>query len=235
MNTETEEEKKLTKFTSKIQRYFLTGLIVILPLWITIVVFKFAFKWISGATKPVLEPILELFFEKEPRAFVISVLSFFLTLIVIYIVGILASNIVSKRILLLFENLLIRIPILREIYTSARQLIQLLFVKKKIYRQVVLIEFPRKGIYSIGFVTSEIGKENKSDLVTVFVPTTPNPTTGFLLVLPKQDITPIDINIDDAIKLIISGGIITSERIKKILLEKNVFKTGLSETATTGK
>ncbi|MDI6640967.1 MAG: DUF502 domain-containing protein [Elusimicrobiota bacterium] len=219
MNTETGEQKKLTKFTANIRRYFITGLIAILPLWITIVVFRFAFKWISGFTKPILEPVLELFFAKEPRAFLISVLSFFFTILGIYIVGILASNIVSRRILLSFENLLAHIPILREIYSSARQLIQLLFVKKKIYRQVVLVEFPRKGIYSVGFVTSEITKtkEDKDALVTVFLSTTPNPTTGFLLILPKNDVIPLDINVDEAIKLIISGGIISSEKIRNLL------------------
>jgi len=196
-------------------RYIITGLIALLPLWITLNILWLLFKLISGIFTPIINPILAIFLPDAESAFLSRLTSFFLTIGVVWIVGVIATNLAGRRILIKLENLLIRLPILKDIYVASRKLIVLIFTKKTAFRKVVLVEFPRKGMYSLGFITSEtvgeVQEKTKEDVINVFIPTTPNPTTGFFLMVPKKDVINLNMSVDDAIKMIITGGLVTPE------------------------
>jgi uncharacterized membrane protein len=200
----------------KIKKYFLTGLLTILPLWITIYILWLLFRLIAGFTYPLLSPIIHstALFEKEQVTWLIRLISFFLTLIIIYLVGLTANNLLGRRILLTIERYLFQVPLIRDIYQAIRKFIQHLFIKRSAFRQVVLVEFPSSGIYSIGFITSENSEPGitsvlNKKLVNVFIPTTPNISTGFLVMIEPEKIIKLDISFDDALRLIISGGVLT--------------------------
>lgn len=207
--TQTEEKK------STVTRYLITGLITLLPLWITLNILWYIFKIISGIFTPVLTPIFHIFFEAEESRFFGRLISFFVTLFIIWFIGALATNIAGRKLLIRLENLFIKLPLLRDIYTAVRKLTVYIFTKRQAFKKVVLVEYPRKGIYSIGFITaftiSEIQTKTKEEVINVFLPSTPNPTTGFLLMVPKRDIVELDMSVDDAMRLIITGGIITPD------------------------
>lgn len=203
--------------TTGFKKYFLTGLAAILPLWITIYILWVIFKLIGSLTAPFLRPIYTFWLGKEITPILLRLSSFVLTLFIIYITGLIASNIAGKRFLLFIEKLFIRIPLLRPLYSAVRKLVQYIFTEKVTYRSVVVVEYPRKGTYSMGFVTSEqvisMYNPDKVELISVFIPTTPNPTTGVFLLVPKDDVIPVDITLDEAFKIIISGGVILSGAI----------------------
>jgi len=215
-----------------IQKYFLTGLISILPLWITFTILHLLFKWISNATKSFLEPIFGVLLGKEPATFFMTITSFIFTLFIVYIFGILATNLVSKSVLVKLENILIHIPFLKNIYSAARELIQFIFDEKKMYRRVVLIEWPNKGYYSFAFVTSEIHTDEEGKgLVSVFIPTTPNPTSGYLSILSAKKTIPLEMAVEEALKMIISGGVISSPKLKSVLLDKKFSSYAKSDNS----
>jgi len=193
----------------QIRRYLLTGLISILPLWITLGILWVVFKWIGGLTRPFMSPLFS-----TDATVLINLISFLLTLVVIYIIGFLATHLVSRRILTALERAFTQIPLMSGVYMAARRLTQYLFTIRREYRKVALIEYPRKGLYAIGFVTSDtkfIDIEGKR-MLNVFVPTAPNPTSGVLVVVPEAEIIQLNMKIDEAIRLIISGGIIQPEK-----------------------
>jgi uncharacterized membrane protein len=134
------------------------------------------------------------------------------TVILIWLSGVLVSNFVGKKILKTAEALLMKIPMANGIYDAIRKLTNVFFSDKSNFKRVVLIEWPRKGVYSIAFITAdavgEVQEATNEEVVNVFMPTTPNPTTGFLVLVPKGDIIPLKMSVDDAVKLIISGGIV---------------------------
>lgn len=198
---------------SKITRYLITGLITLLPLFITIAILRMLFNLISGVFVPITTPVLQLFFAPSESKVLGRLISFFLTLFVVWLIGALTTNIAGRRLLIKLESWLVKLPLLNDIYLSVRKLVVYVFTKKKDFKSVVLVEYPRKGIYAIGFVTaaafSEVQNKTKEDVINVFVPSTPNPTTGMLLVIPKSDVIELDMSVDDAIRLIVTGGIVT--------------------------
>ncbi len=222
MNQEEQTQETQKGWFANFRKYFITGLIVILPLWISLFILWIIFKWIGNVTKPFLGPIFEIFFDKEPASFLLTITSFVVTILVIYISGLLATNIVSRKILSKIEDILIKIPFLRGIYTSAREFVQFVFSKKqRKYHRVVLVEWPRKGIFTIAFVTSELTLENeKEKFLGVFVSSTPNPTTGYFFIVNEKETVPLDISIEEAFKIIISGGIVISPYSKELIIQK---------------
>lgn len=197
-----------------IKKYSIVGLIAILPLWITYFILVAVFNLIVSLARPFFATIP--FLAESPA--LLNVLSFTGTVIFVFCLGVFMTNVVGRKAFLAFERSLQRIPVLSGIYSSIRKLINIFCDEGPMTRKferVVLIEFPRKGIFSIGFVTSHggptlaglIGRE----VVTVFVPTTPNPTSGFLVVSPKDEVVPMDISVDSAVKMVISGGVLPLE------------------------
>ena len=196
-------KRKNISFFAKLRNYFITGIVVLVPIGITLYLTKF---FISVSSKLIPSEI-------NPNSylpFLIPGLEIVLAIIFITFIGYLSLSFIGKKILQLFNDLLKRIPILRTIYSAIGQMAETLAPKRKSKKSVVLIEYPRKGSWAVGFATrdnkGEISKRIKQNLVNVFVPTTPNPTSGFLLMFPKEDIVYLDMSFEEASKFIVSAG-----------------------------
>ncbi|MDG2516504.1 DUF502 domain-containing protein [Lysobacter soli] len=203
-----------------LQKLFLTGLLTLLPIWLTWVVVKFVFVMLSDISAPLIGPVLEnlantnrqLAWLDEP--WVRTVLALLATLAVILFAGVMARRVIGQRLLRWFEALIQRIPLASIVYSSARQLLDILQTKPDGTQRVVLVDFPHKEMKSIGFVTRVIREHGTGrELAAVYVPTTPNPTSGYLEIVPVEKITPTDWSVDQAMSFIISGGAVAPDTI----------------------
>jgi len=205
----------------KLQRYFLTGLLTLLPIWLVWVVFKFVFVALSGLSQPLIAPLVAGIVAREPAMFgwlsgawIQTALALFVTVGFIVAVGALARRVVGQTLLRWFEAGIGRIPLAKTVYGSARQLLDLLQSKPDGGQRVVLIDFPHKEMKSVGFVTRILKDEiTGAELAAVYVPTTPNPTSGYLEVVPMDKLIFTDWSMDQAMTFIISGGAVSPERI----------------------
>lgn len=196
---------------AKLRNYIFTGLLVVLPVAlsaaITIWLFKILTNWILA--------LLPHFILTHPLWKNLVRLSLpFVFLIILFFVGLFARVVFVRKIFSVGEKLLVRIPLFNKIYISVKQLSEALIPSERnLFKRVVLVQFPHKGSYSLGFVTSkakgEIQKKTREEVVNVFVPTTPNPTSGFLMFIPEEDLIELDMNVEDGLKLVISGGAVT--------------------------
>ena len=197
-------KRKTISIFAKLRNYFITGIVVLVPIGITLYLTKF-FISISSKLIP---------YDLNPNnylPFAIPGLEILLSVIFITFIGGLSLSFIGKKILQIFNDLLKKIPILRTIYSAIGQMTESLAPNKRSNKKsVVLIEYPRKGSWAVGFATKdnkgEISKKTNSNLVNVFVPTTPNPTSGFLLMFPKEDVIYLDISFEEASKFIVSAG-----------------------------
>ena len=205
----------------KLQRYFLTGLLTLLPIWLVWVVFKFVFAALSGLSQPLIGPLVASLVAREPGMFswlsvawVQTAIALFVTVGFIIAVGALARRVVGQKLLKWFESGIARIPLAKTVYGSARQLLDLLQTKPDGVQRVVLIDFPHSEMKSVGFVTRVLRDEaTGGELAAVYVPTTPNPTSGYLEVVPMEKLIPTDWTVDQAMTFIISGGAVSPEKI----------------------
>jgi len=180
------------------------GLLVILPIGITLLVLNFFF----GLLDPILGPLLERFL---PGPYIRG--SGLAALVVaVYFIGLIASHVVGRRLIGWGHLIIERIPLVKTIYSTTRSGVEMLSgAKDSPYRGVVLVEFPRPGMKSLGLVTSSLQPADGEEMVFVYIPTTPVPSSGFLVLVGVKDVTPLDMSVDDAMKIIISGGILASE------------------------
>jgi len=196
-------KRKSISVIAKLRNYFITGVVVLVPIGITLYLTKF---FISVSSKLIPNEI-------NPNSYLpfsIPGLEIVLAVIFITLIGYLSLSFIGKKILQLFNGLLKKIPILRTIYSALGQMAATLAPKRNGKKSVVLIEYPRKGSWAVGFATKdnkgEISKITNRNLVNVFVPTTPNPTSGFLLMFPKEEIVYLDMSFEEASKFIVSAG-----------------------------
>ncbi|RPE81313.1 DUF502 domain-containing protein [Vulcaniibacterium tengchongense] len=207
--------------SARLQRLFLTGLLTLLPIWLTWVVVKFVFVLLSDIGQPFVAPLLQSLAAASPESlswlaqpWVRTLLALLATLGVILLSGVMARRVIGQRMLRWFEALVQRIPLASTIYGSARQLLDILQTKPDGTQRVVLIDFPHTEMKSIGFVTRVIREHGSGrELAAVYVPTTPNPTSGYLEIVPVEKITPTDWTVDQAMSFIISGGAVSPETI----------------------
>ena len=198
-----------------IKKYFFSGLLILAPIWVTLMVIDFllhAFDKVIALLPAAYQP--EALF-----GFPIPGLSLLIILLLILLIGVLASNVFGNYLVALWDRFLARIPLVRTIHTGVKQVMQAVLSSEKLaFRKVLLVEYPRAGMWSIAFQTSngisEINKNAGQDLITVFIPTTPNPTSGFLLLLPAKDAIELNMSVDSALKLVISLGVIVPSGIK---------------------
>ena len=193
----------------RLRRYFVAGLLVWLPLGVTIVVVRF----LMGLMDKTLVLIPSQYHPEELLGIGIPGLGVILTIILLLVTGVLTANIVGRSFLKGWESLLDRIPVARSIYSAAKNFAEIVFSDSgSAFSKVLLVEYPRKGIYSITFQTasgiSEIQARTGEDVVACFVPTTPNPTSGFIILVPKKDTIELDMEVDEAVKLIMSLGVV---------------------------
>ena len=199
----------------------LTGLLTLLPLWLTWVVVKFLFMLLSDLSKPWVQPLTQTIADSNPALlgwfgdnWVQTIIAMIATLLVILLAGTLARRVVGQRLLRWFEALIARIPLANTVYGSARKLLDILQTKPDGTQRVVLIDFPHDQMKSVGFVTRVIREHGTGrELAAVYVPTTPNPTSGYLEIVPVEKITPTDWSVDQAMSFIISGGAVAPDNV----------------------
>jgi uncharacterized membrane protein len=203
--------KARVRLRESLQRYFLAGLLVFLPVVITL--------WFLGWVIGLLDGLLDVFpagvHPNTYLPFAIPGLGAIVTVTLILFLGILTRGVATRRFLAAWEKIFVKIPIFRGIYTAVQKLVQTFLGQSQNSRQVVMIEYPRKGIYTVGFAMGrawqELERKQDAQLVNVFIPTTPNPTSGFYLLVPTTEISPVNMTMEEALKLITSGGLITPE------------------------
>ena len=195
--------EKKRSFLTKIRNYFITGIVVLIPIGITV---YFTLFLISISSKILPNEI-------NPNHYLpynIPGLEILISLFLITFIGWLSLSFLGKKFLNIFNNLLKKIPILRTIYSAIGQMTETFTKNDAKKKNVVLVEYPRKGSWAVGFATKEnsgqISDKTKRELINVFIPTTPNPTSGFLLMFPKEDIIYLDLTFEEASKFIVSAG-----------------------------
>lgn len=191
-----------------LQRYFLAGLLVFLPVVITL----WFIGWVIGLLDGLLDVLPASLHPNTYLPFAIPGLGAIVTVTLILFLGILTRGVATRRFLAAWENILVKIPIFRGIYTAVQKLVQTFLGQSQNSRQVVMIEYPRKGIFTVGFAMGrawqELESKQNAQLVNVFIPTTPNPTSGFYLLVPTNEVSPLNMTMEEALKLITSGGLI---------------------------
>ena len=197
------QNKKKKSFALKLRNYFVTGVIVLIPIGFTLYLSKFLINFTAKLVPSGLNPNTYL-------PYSIPGIEIILTIIFITVVGGLSLSFLGKKFLQLIDDLFKRIPILRTIYSAIGQMTDSFRSQDGNKKSVVLLEYPRKGSWAVGFATKEntgeIKTKTKLNLVNVFVPTTPNPTSGFLLMIPKEDLIYLDMTFEEASKFIVSAG-----------------------------
>lgn len=192
-------------FRASLKRYFLTGLLVITPIWGTVLVLKTLFVTVDG----ILGHAVARFMPEEGYVPGLGILTLILLILV---TGLLAANIIGGQIVKAWEKLLHRVPVVRGIYATLKSMMDILsFTERDKYNRVVLIQFPKDGNYCFAFVTGmtrgEVQTLSPAPLLNVYVPTSPNPTSGYFLLVPENEVVPLDITVEEAMKLIVSGGL----------------------------
>ena len=194
---------KKPSFVARLRNYFITGIIVLVPIGFTLYLTIFLVSISSNLIPAEINP-------NNYMPFSIPGLEIALSIIFITLIGFISLSFIGKRILKLINDLLKKIPFLRTIYSAITQMTETFANKKGKKKSVVLVQYPSKGIWAVGFATKdnkgEISKKTNDNLVNVFVPTTPNPTSGFLLMFPKKDVIYLDMNFEEASKFIVSAG-----------------------------
>ncbi len=191
---------------SFIRRYFISGLLVWLPIWVTILVIKFLVDLLSNT----LLLLPQQYHPDTLIGFHIPGIGVIITLLVIFLTGVIVANFIGKRLVMIGDAIIARIPLVRTIYVSVKQVLQTLFTPGgQSFRKVLLVEYPRKGMWSVAFQTGDgIQKLMQGeDMVSVFIPTTPNPTSGFLMIVPRKDVMELNMSVDQALKFVISLGV----------------------------
>ncbi len=202
-------EKKITKdsWGKKLRAQFLAGILVVVPVGASVLILV----WLFNSIDNILQPAVNAIFGRT-----IPGVGFGATIILIYIAGVIARNFIGKKIVRYGESLLGKVPIFKQLYNGIRQIVISFAAPDKAgFLKVVLVEFPRAGMYAIGFVTNELKITNGEKLLNVLIPTSPTPTSGFLQIVKEKDVIRTNLSVDDALKMIVSGGIMTPSEVQK--------------------
>lgn len=188
-----------------LRKYLITGLLVWLPVVVTVYVLWWGFKFFDSVLGNAITRFIGM------RIPGIGILT---SLVLIFFTGLFAANYLGRRLIAFGDNLMTRIPLVRSVYLTVKQIVDAFLHGSNVaFQQVVLVEYPRPGMWAIAFMTSdvknEIHEKTNEDIIAVFIPTTPNPTSGFLLYVPKQDVIFADMSVEDGLKMVVSGGIVT--------------------------
>lgn len=197
-----------------LRRYLIAGLLVWVPIMVTLLVIRF----IIGILDSTMNLLPEAYQPDTLLGVHIPGLGILISLIIVFITGIAVTNYFGHRIVGFGESILDRIPLVRSIYKAVKQVLTTIFSSgSKSFRKVLLVEYPRKGLWSIAFQTGtsndEVKQKSGQDLITVFIPTTPNPTSGFLILVPLADAIELEMSVDEALKMVISLGVVQPEKI----------------------
>jgi uncharacterized membrane protein len=210
----------IKKFQRRLRNVFITGLLITLPIALTWFILQFLLKNFD-ALSPVFTRMLIQLGAPIPEGFRIPFLGLVVTLLIVLAVGWLTTNFFGKKLFELGELMIEKIPFVRRIYKGSKQVVSSIAeADTSTFRKVVLIEFPRRGLLAIGFVTGEsrgeVQRITRENMLNVFVPTMPNPTSGFLIFSPPEELTEVSMTIEEGIKYVVSGGIVTPPEFKII-------------------
>jgi len=214
----------------KIRRIFLAGLLVSLPLVITIVVFKFAFETLDNLLGPLITRLLIELGVPIVQTFQVPGLGVIATLAIVFFIGLFTTNFVGRKTLKIGEWVVTQIPVIRSVYSGAKQIIDTIAAGgSSNFSKVALVEYPRKGLYCLAFITGETRGEAQKlvgdDLINIFLPTTPNPTSGFYLMAKREDLIEMDMTVEDGVKMLMSGGLVTPNGPQKPESDKPAITT----------
>ena len=201
-SSESQKPSYLVRTGHSIRSRFVAGLLVVAPLWLTYVALRFFFKTLDGFFAPLI---------KRSFGFSVPGLGFILLVVFIYLIGMITSNILGRSLFHFWEAILHRIPFVKNIYRGAKQLIHTISLSKSTaFKRVVLVEYPRNGLLALGFVTNSVLDEtNGKRSVIVFIPHTPNPTSGMFEIVPENEVVETGLTVEEGIKMVISGGLVT--------------------------
>lgn len=192
-------------------RHFLTGLFVILPAFLTIMLLQFLFGWAFRLSTPLaiwITPYVTSWW----AVLLAKILVIVVVILIVALIGFGTQLIVVRQVFNLAEELFRRVPMVGKIYGTIREIANTFRGERQVFSRVVLLEWPRKGMYAIAFVTSEgrgeVQEKTPEHVVNVFLPTTPNPTSGFLVLVPRESLIDLDMSVEDGMKLVISGGVV---------------------------
>jgi uncharacterized membrane protein len=206
----------------KVRRYLAAGLLVWVPLLVTFLALRFLINLMDQS----LLLVPAVFRPENVFGFRIPGIGVILTFALLFATGIVAANYVGKQVIDAWERVLAQIPLVSWVYSGVKQVAQtVLSPNTKAFRKVLLIEYPRKGIWTIAFQTSgpldEIQARTEKDVIGVFVPTTPNPTSGFIMLVPKEDVVELDMSVDEAMRMVISLGVLVPEWRRQELVSRS--------------
>jgi uncharacterized membrane protein len=208
-------DTRATSFRASLKRYFLTGLLVITPIWGTVLILKTLFVTVDSILGDAVSGVV-------PPQYNVPGLGIAALVLLIFTTGLLAANFIGGQIVKWLEEWLNRVPVVRGIYSTLKSMTDILsFKEKDRFNRVVLIQFPKNGHYCFAFVTGvtrgEIQDISPDPLLNVYVPTSPNPTSGYFLLVPEKEVMPVDISVEEAMKLIVSGGLYSPPPIPETL------------------
>jgi len=189
----------------KLRRQFITGILISIPLGASIIILI----WVFNTVDNLLQPLITYIWGHN-----IPGVGFGVTVVLIYLVGVIASNILGKRLIRYGESLIGRVPIFRQLYSTIKHIVDSFSAPEKTgFLQVVLVEFPRKGMRAIGFVTNESTDKSGQKLVNVLIPNSPNPMSGFMEIVKEEEVVRTKISVDQALQMIVSAGRMTPEGV----------------------
>lgn len=200
----------MTRLRTRVRDYMLRGLLVIVPLGVTAYVLYFCYSITAGYLVPIIQ---EYFFLVPDYAVVPLSVALFLALL--YVVGVVAAAVVGRRLIALAEAVIRHIPLVKTVYGASKQVVDVLSTQSADaeYQAAVVVDFPSPGLKSLGFVTGTIMVEDDREYYKIFIPTTPNPTSGYFELVPPEGVTPSSFSVEDAVKTVISAGILAPETL----------------------
>ncbi len=197
---------------SFLRRYLVAGLLVWVPLGVTLLVVRMLVSWLDGT----MLLIPAQYRPEQWLGFNIPGLGVILSLLIVFVTGVFAANFFGRSVVSMWEHMLARIPLVRSVYSGTKQLAETLFSDKgKSFRKVLLVEFPRKGLWTLGFLTGvdqgEAQRRTGRDVLNVYVPTTPNPTGGYFIMVPRDEVIELEMSVDDGLKMLMSMGAVVPD------------------------
>ncbi len=195
-----------------LRRYFIAGLLVWVPLVITAWVVSLLVHWLDGS----LSLLPAAYQPEQLLGFSVPGLGVVLTLLVLLVTGIIVANFLGRRLVGLWERILARIPLVRSVYSAAKQLAETMFTSdSQSFRKVLLVEFPRRGLWTLGFQTGtaagEAQRKTGRDVINVYIPTTPNPTGGYFVMVPREDVQELEMSVDEGLRMLMSMGAVVPD------------------------
>tara|TARA_B100001750_G_C15284186_1_gene483994 strand:+ start:82 stop:696 length:615 start_codon:yes stop_codon:yes gene_type:complete len=197
-----------------IKKSFFAGIIVIIPIGLTVYVLRAVFDMSLAVGGKIAEPLKKIVDDAFPGFDLLASISgLLLVILTLIIIGFLARNVAGRRVVQWIDNLFKRIPLISMVYTTTKQIIESFSGgRKNSFSKVVFVEYPRKGVWTLGFVTKETKNDNNQKFYNLFVPTTPNPTSGFFLIIPIDDVKETDISVEEGFQMIVSSGMVSGDK-----------------------